>query len=171
MLNALSHSRPPSYKSHVSDHPVIETGPPQITQPLSNNAPIPAAPAVGPVSTANNQSRPSTEQIQVAQVHAVPGSNPGSAQVPQVAHEVVASHQHQRSNSSISQQQASISQNCGQDVSIVQVPSSNHSFKTDLQYHYDNSESGTVVEFCDTSPIYEQLFAKVISINLKIFQT
>merc|ERR1711971_450282 len=90
MLQALNHSRPPSYRSHVSDHPVIEsaTGTTNagVTQPLSNNT----ANHQTLSSTSNNNLRNSTtstalaaqhEQVQVAEVYAAPGSPESSQSV------------------------------------------------------------------------------------------
>ena len=146
MLQALNHSRPPSYRSHVSDHPVIEsaTGTTNagVTQPLNNN-------------TANHQTLSSTssnnhnlnnnlrnhttsttaqnEQVQVAEVYAAPGSPESSQSV------VVLSNSRINSNNpagvpKISNNQRSpghtsvISREIvgGQDISIVPVVSSHH---------------------------------------------
>ena len=165
MLQALNHSRPPSYRSHVSDHPVIEsaTGTTNagVTQPLNNN------------NTANHQTLSSTssnnhlnnylrnhttsttaqnEQVQVAEVYAAPGSPESSQSV-----SVVLSNSRINSNNpagvpNISNNQRSpghttsvISREIvgGQDISIVPVVSSHHRHdsvvfegKTDLQEQY-----------------------------------
>ena len=164
MLQALNHSRPPSYRSHVSDHPVIEsaTGTTNagVTQPLNNN------------NTANHQTLSSTssnnhlnnnhrncttstaaqnEQVQVAEVYAAPGSPESSQSV------VVLSNSRINSNNpagvpNISNNQRSPGHNTsvisreivgGQDISIVPVVSSHHRHdsvvfegKTDLQEQY-----------------------------------
>ena len=62
MLHAMNHSRPPSYKSHISDHPVIESGSvvPQVLQ---------TTPTTTTVSGSGIRSSCTSEQIQVAQVH------------------------------------------------------------------------------------------------------
>ena len=154
MLHALSHSRPPSYRSHVSDHPVIESsatpvGAPgthtttsPVTQPLSNNT------ATTSSSTINNNNQNTTqstttitnrnrEQVQVAEVHAVPpGSPESSSSVGLNRSPVAAVISNQRSpmlssgnhSSMISREILSHTQSNGgppgQDVSIVPVVSS-----------------------------------------------
>ena len=165
MLQALNHSRPPSYRSHVSDHPVIEssTGTTNagVTQPLNNNN-----------NTANHQTLSSTssnnhnlnnnlrnhttsttaqnEQVQVAEVYAAPGSPESSQSVSVVLNNSRInsnnpagvpniSNNNQRSPGHISREIVG-----GQDISIVPVVSSHHhrhdsvvfEGKTDLQEQY-----------------------------------
>jgi hypothetical protein len=148
MLQALNHSRPPSYRSHVSDHPVIEsaTGTTNagVTQPLNNNN-----------NTANHQTLSSTssnnhnlnnnlrnhttsttaqnEQVQVAEVYAAPGSPESSQSVSVVLNNSRInsnnpagvpniSNNNQRSPGHISREIVGV----GQDISIVPVVSSHH---------------------------------------------
>ena len=166
MLQALNHSRPPSYRSHVSDHPVIEsaTGTTNagVTQPLNNNN-----------NTANHQTLSSTssnnhnlnnnlrnhttsttlaaqhEQVQVAEVYAAPGSPESSQSVVVLNNSRInsnnpagvpnISNNNQRSPGHISREIVG-----GQDISIVPVVSSHHhrhdsvvfEGKTDLQEQY-----------------------------------
>ena len=164
MLQALNHSRPPSYRSHVSDHPVIEsaTGTTNagVTQPLNNNN-----------NTANHQTLSSTssnnhnlnnnlrnhttsttaqnEQVQVAEVYAAPGSPESSQSVVVLNNSRInsnnpagvpnISNNNQRSPGHISREIVGV----GQDISIVPVVSSHHRHdsvvfegKTDLQEQY-----------------------------------
>jgi len=166
MLQALNHSRPPSYRSHVSDHPVIEsaTGTTNagVTQPLNNNNNTANHQTLSSTSSnnhLNNNHRNSTtstaaqnEQVQVAEVYAAPGSPESSQSV-----SVVLSNSRINSNNpagvpNISNNQRSpghttsvISREIvgGQDISIVPVVSSHHRHdsvvfegKTDLQEQY-----------------------------------
>ena len=166
MLQALNHSRPPSYRSHVSDHPVIEsaTGTTNagVTQPLNNNtANHQTLSSTSSNNHLNNNHRNSTtstalaaqnEQVQVAEVYAAPGSPESSQSV-----SVVLSNSRINSNNpagvpNISNNQRSPGHNTsvisreivgGQDISIVPVVSSHHRHdsvvfegKTDLQEQY-----------------------------------
>lgn len=164
MLQALNHSRPPSYRSHVSDHPVIEsaTGTTNagVTQPLNNNTANHQTLSSTSNNHLNNNHRNSTtstalaaqhEQVQVAEVYAAPGSPESSQSV-----SVVLSNSRINSNNpagvpNISNNQRSpghtsvISREIvgGQDISIVPVVSSHHRHdsvvfegKTDLQEQY-----------------------------------
>ena len=126
MLHAMNHSRPPSYKSHISDHPVIESGSvvPQVLQ---------TTPTTTTVSGSGIRSSCTSEQIQVAQVHPVPGT-------PQ------AEPNHQRNNHS--------REGSGQDISIVPVVSPSRHCKTDL-YHVKTGSDNP-----DFSDFSEQLYGK-----------
>ena len=149
MLQALNHSRPPSYRSHVSDHPVIEsaTGTTNagVTQPLNNNNNTANHQTLSSTSSnnhnLNNNHRNHTtsttaqnEQVQVAEVYAAPGSPESSQSV-----SVVLSNS--RINSNNPAGVPNISNNnqrspaghispeivgVGQDISIVPVVSSHH---------------------------------------------
>jgi len=122
MLHAMNHSRPPSYKSHISDHPVIESGSvPQVLQTTTTTTTV-----------SGSGIRSSTsEQIQVAQVHPVPGTPPEP--------------NHQRNNHS--------REGSGQDISIVPVVSPTRHCKTDL-YHVKTGDNP------DFSGFSEQLYGK-----------
>ena len=122
MLHAMNHSRPPSYKSHISDHPVIESGSvPQVLQTTTTTTTV-----------SGSGIRSSTsEQIQVAQVHPVPGTPPEP--------------NHQRNNHS--------REGSGQDISSVPVVSPTRHCKTDL-YHVKTGDNP------DFSGFSEQLYGK-----------
>lgn len=117
MMQAMSHSRPPSYRSHISDHAVIETGGNTVTQPLTAGSS-----AVGNIETPSSSSQSATEVVQVAQVHQAPVDHP--------VHRV---ENNQRSSS------CSRPEGQGQDVSIVQVSDSQS--KNDLEFKYDMDTS------------------------------
>ena len=156
MLQALNHSRPPSYRSHVSDHPVIEsaattTNNAGVTQPLNNNtANHQTSSSTNNNHLNNNNSTTSTstsartnEHVQVAEVYAAPGSPESSQSVVGLNNSRIPSNNpatqvhtisNQRSpghSSVISREILSPSvcpgQNInGQDISIVPVVSSHH---------------------------------------------
>ena len=126
MLHAMNHSRPPSYKSHISDHPVIESGSvPPVLQTTTTTT----------VSGSGIRSSTS-EQIQVAQVHPVPGT-------PQ------AEPHHQRNNNNHSREGS------GQDISIVPVASPSHHCKTDLYHVKTGGDNPDFSDFSDS-----QLYGK-----------
>lgn len=129
MLHAMNHSRPPSYRSHISDHPVIESGIVTGTSTSNSSQPLSVSTMTtvqSPMTTSNNSTSnrssgrtPAThEHVQVAQVHAVPKS-PASSDANDQRSSVSDSVQHHQT---------------GPDsVSIVQVQDV---AKTDLRYHY-----------------------------------
>ena len=134
MLHAMNHSRPPSYKSHISDHPVIESGSvvPQVLQTATNTT-----------GSGSGIRSSTSEQIQVAQVHPVPGTPPEQSNHQR-------NHHHSREGS-------------GQDISIVPVVSpSVHHCKTDL-YHVKtegHSEFVTKEDNPDFSDFSNSLYGK-----------
>ena len=151
MLQALNHSRPPSYRSHVSDHPVIEsaTGTTNagVTQPLNNNNNTANHQTLSSTSSnnhLNNNHRNSTtstalaaqnEQVQVAEVYAAPGSPESSQSVSVVLNNSRINSNNPAGVPNISNNQRSPGHNTsvisreivgGQDISIVPVVSSHH---------------------------------------------
>ena len=207
MLHALSHSRPPSYRSHVSDHPVIESsatpvGAPgthtttsPVTQPLSNNTATTSSSTINNNNNNQNTTQSTTtitnrnrEQVQVAEVHAVPPGSPESSSSVGLNRSPVSSAviSNQRSpmlssgnhSSMISREILSHTQSNGgpgQDVSIVPVVSSRHhrndsvvfEGKTDLaeqyQYHIKsgngNNPENNSSSALKTDDLYNHLFS------------
>ena len=131
MLHAMNHSRPPSYRSHISDHPVIESGSavPQVLQTTTNTT------GSGSLGIRSSTS----EQIQVAQVHPVPGTPPEQSN-------------HQRNHCNHSREGS------GQDISIVPVVSPVQC-KTDL-YHVKTESSDFKEENPDFSDFSNELYGK-----------
>lgn len=161
MINAITHSRPPSYRSHISDHPVIETAHNQVTQPLHAAGPNNSSIANNTNNTANNHNnsvssrtttRTSTsirhshatsadnsgiiEHVQVAQVHAIPSSPAGTNQNSRIPDSSQASHQRNSGLVESGSPHSRILPGSGQDVSIVPVVSASQYHKTDLDYHH-----------------------------------
>jgi hypothetical protein len=186
MLQALNHSRPPSYRSHVSDPPVIEsaTGTTNagVTQPLNNNNNTANHQTLSSTSSnnhnLNNNHRNSTtsqtalvaqqEQVQVAEVYAAPGSTSGSIVITLSAvHSCLGSRCKQAILACLGSQQ---------DISIVPVVSSHHhrhdsvvfEGKTDLQEQYqyhvksgnpaDSSSKPTAENGTELPGLYNHLF-------------
>ena len=132
MLHAMNHSRPPSYRSHISDHPVIESGSavPQVLQTTTNTT------GSGSMGIRSSTS----EQIQVAQVHPVPGTPPEQSNH-QRTH-----HHHSREGS-------------GQDISIVPVVSPVQC-KTDLYHVKTEDHPDFKEENPDFSDFSNELYGK-----------
>ena len=176
MLHALNHSRPPSYRSHVSDHPVIESAAGHatshhntVTQPLNNNNNTTTTTSSSTINhnltTSASTMSVQREQIQIAEVHAAP---PGS---PESSPSVVLDNSQNNLNNPANQRSPGhtsmisreiLSPVSGQDVSIVAVSSHhrNHSNsvvfegKTDLhqeQYQY-HVKSEKDLDPCSTHP-------------------
>ena len=164
MVNALTHSRPPSYKSHISDHPIIESG--------GNNAEV-VSNVTNAISggTGNNSVRSGggsrmgsssvsghhhhQSQVQVAQVQVHPRTSPDHHSV---VHSVVGSNQRLTADPT-----------SGQDISIVPVSSAaphksvEFNSKSDLKndpdfhhhYHIKIGENGQDLCDVDTASDYE----------------
>ena len=162
MINALNHSRPPSYRSHISDHPVIETAGngvatsnTTVSQP--HHAITTSTTTVAGHATTITTNRHSTgisheqHHVQVAQVHAAPGQSqsPGDNQ-----------RLHSRTSPDLQ-----LDGHGGQDVSIVPVSSSRvvTECKTDLlsrnsTYHVKTGSGSDICDVTTGNDLYEQLF-------------
>ena len=146
MVNALTHSRPPSYRSHISDHAVIES--------VANENPIRAYSG----SSSGSRNAALSSQVQVAQVHPVPENSRNSGKIHPVPED-----SRNSGNSTQYQRRAGDLVSSSQDVSIVSV-----STKTDLKstpdsgsgFHYHMKIGENSPEICDSSPIYERIFEK-----------
>ena len=168
MVNALTHSRPPSYKSHISDHPIIESGgnntDANVTNAISggtgnNSVRSGGGPRVGSSSISGHHPHHQS-QVQVAQVQVHPRTSPDHHSV---VHSVVGSNQRLTADPA-----------SGQDISIVPVSSAaphksvvgEFNSKSDLKndpdfhhhhYHIKIGENGHHQDLCDvdTASDYE----------------
>ena len=165
MVNALTHSRPPSYKSHISDHPIIESGgnntDANVTNVISggtgnNSVRSGGGPRVGSSSISGHHPHHQS-QVQVAQVQVHPRTSPDHHHH-SVVHSVVGSNQRLTADPT-----------SGQDISIVPVSSAathksvEYNSKSDLKndpdfhhhYHIKIGENGQDMCDVDTASDYE----------------
>ena len=130
MVHALTHSRPPSYKSHMSDHPIIESGGNNTVTTVTNTV------NTGSVRTSTGLNSTGQSQVQVAQIHNVPRTPPDHS-----VHSVHSVGSNQRLNTDTS----------GQDVSIVPVsnPADKTGFNPDLDdFHHYHIKIGENQDLC-----------------------
>ena len=152
MVHALTHSRPPSYKSHISDHPIIESG-------TNNNTTSTAVTNTGTGTTRNSLNGISgsgirnincangQNEVQVAQVHNVPRTPPDHSI--HSVHSVVDGIPNQRLNSD---------NTTGQDVSIVPVSHDKYDLEHPDFHHHYHIKIGENQELCDKCDSSEYVF-------------
>merc|ERR1711884_589563 len=129
---------PPNYKSHISDHPIIESGTNNDNTVITNTVTNSGSSGTtrnslngisGISGLRNNCANNGQNEVQVAQVHNVPRTPPDHS-IHSVHSSVVDGISNQRLTS------GGIDTTSGQDVSIVPVSNDKYDLDPDFHHHY-----------------------------------